>query len=165
MPAAPKPPRLVYLLNTAQRRLQQWLGSLQAEAAQIAGAGTVPTPAQGGALFVLAKQDGATMGELALALDLVPSAVSGLVQRMEAFDWVLRRPCPQDARTQRVWLLPAGQAQLAPLRLAMTRINRELTRGFTEAELQTVARWLTQVQQLGLPPADPPASPEDAPHA
>jgi hypothetical protein len=34
------------------------------------------------------------------------------------------------------------------LRQATTRINASLTEGFTEDELQTVARWLTHVQQL-----------------
>lgn len=142
-------PRLIFLLNSAQRRLQQWIGAQQAEAAR--DGITAPTPAQGGVLFCLAREDGATMGQLAETLDLAPSAVSGLVQRMEALDWVARHPCPQDGRTQRVWLRPAGQAQQLPLREAMARINARLTAGFTEAELQTVARWLTHVQHLDSP--------------
>lgn len=141
--------RFIFLLNSAQRRLQQWIGVQQAEAAREGF--TAPSPAQGGVLFFLAREDGATMGQLAEALDLAPSAVSGLIQRMEALDWVTRHPCPQDGRTQRVWLRPAGQAQQGPLREAMVRINARLTAGFTEAELQTVARWLTHVQQLDSP--------------
>ncbi|MBC7699011.1 MarR family winged helix-turn-helix transcriptional regulator [Aquabacterium sp.] len=142
-------PRLVFLLNSAQRRLQQWIGVQQAEAAR--DGITAPTPAQGGVLFCLAREDGATMGQLADTLDLAPSAVSGLVQRMEALDWVARHPCPQDGRTQRVWLRPAGLAQQQPLREAMVRINARLTTGFTDAELQTVARWLSHVQHLDSP--------------
>lgn len=139
-------PRLIFLLNSAQRHLQQWIAQ-QTEAASRQGQ-QAPTPAQSGALFALAKADGAAMGELAQALDLAPSAVSGLIQRMEALDWVARHPCPEDGRTQRVWLRPAGQTLLPLLRQATTRINARLTEGFTEAELQTVARWLTHVQQL-----------------
>jgi len=141
-------PRFIFLLNSAQRRLQQWINSQQADTC--ATGGTTPTAAQGGVLFVLAREDGATMGQLAEALDLAPSAVSGLVQRMEALAWVHRQPCPQDGRTQRVWLSPAGQAQLAPLQATLARINRQLTAGFTDTELQTVARWLTHVQKLPL---------------
>lgn len=139
-------PRLIFLLSSAQRRLQQWMAQ-QTEAAGRQGQ-QAPTPAQSGVVFALAKSDGATMGELALALDLAPSAVSGLIQRMEALGWVARHPCPQDGRTQRVWLLPAGQQLMPLLRQATTHINARLTEGFTEAELQTVARWLTHVQQL-----------------
>lgn len=153
---APRP-RLVFLLNSAQRRLQAWMGALHAQSAPTRHQGQAsPSAAQAGVLFVLAKQDGATMGQLATELDLAPSAVSGLIQRLEALDWVQRQPCPEDARTQRVWLLAAGRAQLPPLRKALARVNEHLTAGFTEAELQTVARWLTHVQQLdATPPSEP----------
>lgn len=143
---ANRPPRLIFLLNSAQRRLQQWIGAQHAHEAQASG--PAPSAAQGGALFVLAQEDGVTMGQLASQLDLAPSAVSGLVQRLEALGWVERRPCAQDARTQRVWLQSPGRDQLRPLREAMARINQQLTAGFTDAELQTVARWLVHVQQL-----------------
>jgi len=141
-----RPPPLVFLLGSAQRRLQMWIAAQQARVA--AEAGTAPTPAQGGVLFVLSQQDGATMGQIAAALDLAPSAVSGLIQRMEALGWVARQTCEQDARTQRVWLQPAGQALLQPLRQATRRINARLAAGFSDEELQTVARWLRHVQQL-----------------
>ena len=140
------PPRLIFLLNSAQRRLQQFVAAEQDRAARAGLA--VPSPAQSGVLFVLAKEDGATMGRLAQALDLAPSAVSGLVQRMEALVWVARRVDELDARTQRVWLLPAGSAQLPALRKALGRINERLTAGFTADELQTVGRWLEHVQTL-----------------
>lgn len=146
-------PRLVFLLNSAQRHLQQWIAQ-QTEASARAGA-PGPTPAQSGVLFALARSDGATMGELAQALDLVPSAVSGLIQRMEGQGWVARHPCANDGRTQRVWLSPAGLQLLPWVRQATSRINSRLSDGFTDAELQTVARWLTHVQQL-----DQPTSPE-----
>ena len=144
-----KPPRLIYLLNSAQRRLQQFVA---AEQERVAREGvTPPSPAQSGVLFVLAKTDGATMGTLAQALDLAPSAVSGLVQRMEALGWVLRRASEVDARTQHVWLQPAGRALLPALQKALARINERITGGFTPAELQTVGRWLEHVQALGDP--------------
>ena len=142
-----KPPRLIFLLSSAQRRLQQFIAAEQERAAR-AGVGA-PSPAQSGVLFVLAREDGATMGRLAQALDLAPSAMSGLVQRMEGLAWVERRADAADARTQRVWLLPAGAEQLPALRKALGRINERLTGDFTPAELQAVGRWLEHVQTLG----------------
>jgi DNA-binding MarR family transcriptional regulator len=139
-------PRLIFLLNSAQRHLQQWMGQ-QTEAASQGGQ-QAPSPSQSGVLFALSTSDGATMGELAQALDLAPSAVSGLVQRMETLGWVARHPCPQDGRTQRVWLQDAGRQLMPWLRQATTRINARLTEGFSDAELQTVARWLAHVQRL-----------------
>ncbi len=142
-----RPPRLVFLLNSAQRRLQQFIGAEQDRAAR-AGTGA-PSPAQSGVLFALAREDGATMGRLAQALDLAPSAMSGLVQRMEAQQWVARRASELDARTQQVWLEPAGRALLPALNKALGRINEALVGEFTAADLQTVARWLEHVQTLG----------------
>ena len=143
-------PRLIFLLNSAQRHLQQWIAQ-QTEAAH-PGPQAGPTAAQSGAIFALAQCDGATMGELAQALDLAPSAVSGLIQRMEALGWVARQPCPEDCRTQRVWLQPQARALLPTLQRATARINQRLTEGFSEAELATVGRWLTHVQHLDRPP-------------
>ncbi|MCK9689023.1 MarR family winged helix-turn-helix transcriptional regulator [Scleromatobacter humisilvae] len=142
-----KPPRLIFLLNSAQRRLQQFIAAEQERAAR-AGTGA-PSPAQSGVLFVLAKEDGATMGRLSQALDLAPSAMSGLVQRMEALHWVERRASDVDARTQQVWLQPAGRVLLPALAKALGRINDALFDKFTPSELQTVARWLEHVQTLG----------------
>ena len=142
-----KPPRLIFLLNSAQRRLQQFVAAEQERAAR-AGEGA-PSPAQSGVLFVLAREDGVTMGRLAQALDLAPSAMSGLVQRMEAQRWVARRASELDARTQHVWLQPAGRALLPALHKALGRINESLVVSFSPAELQTVARWLEHVRTLG----------------
>ena len=142
-----RPPRLVFLINSAQRRLQQFIAAEQERAAR-AGEGA-PSPAQSGVLFVLAREDGATMGRLAQALDLAPSAMSGLVQRIEAQRWVARRASEADARAQHVWLQPAGRALLPTLNKALGRINEALLGDFTAAELQTVARWLEHVQTLG----------------
>ncbi len=139
-------PRFIHLLNSARRRLQQWIALQQAEAA--ADGAVPPSPAQAGVLFALAQADGQTMGELATTLDLAPSAMSGLVQRLEALGWVARHADAQDGRTLRVWLLPAGRAQLPALKKALQRINARLAEGFTEAELAVVARWLTHVQRL-----------------
>jgi len=142
-------PRLIFLLNSAQRRLQQFIAGEQDRAVRDGMA--APSPAQSGVLFVLAREDGATMGQLARALDLAPSAMSGLVQRMEALAWVARRASAVDARTQHVWLQPAGRAQLPALHKALGRINERVMGAFTPAELQTVARWLEHVQTLGDP--------------
>ena len=142
-----KPPRLIYLLSSAQRRLQQFVAAEQERVAREGG--TPPSPAQSGVLFVLAKTDGATMGALAQALDLAPSAVSGLVQRMEALGWVLRHASELDARAQHVWLQPAGRALLPALHKALARINERLLGDFSPAELQTVGRWLEHVRTLG----------------
>ena len=77
--------------------------------------------------------------------------MSGLVQRIEALGWVQRHPCPDDGRTQRVWLTPAGQALMPVLQRATQGVQMRLTEGFTAEELDTVARWLQHVRRLDTP--------------
>lgn len=136
-------PRLIFLLNSAQRHLQQWMAAHQAVHAVAR-----PTPSQSALLFVLEKADGASMGQLAQALDMEAPGISGLVQRTAAQAWVSRQPCEHDKRTQRVWLTQEGRQQLPPLKQSLSRINARLTEGFSEEELRTVARWLTHVRHL-----------------
>jgi len=132
----PPPPdrRLIYLLNVAQRRVQR--------SARRRGA----TPAQSGLLFVLGKQDGLSMGEVGVALDLGLPGISGLAERMAEAGLIDKRADPADGRASRLWLTGAGRKALAQARANAADINSRLMDGFTEAEIDIVARWLKAVQ-------------------
>ena len=130
--------RLVFLLNVAQRRLQRWM------AARTLYRGV--TAAQSGLLFMLGQRDGVLMGEAGSALDLGPPGISGLVDRMTAANLIRRRADPDDGRAWRLWLTPAGRAALAQSKAGLAEINARLTDGFSEAEIDVVARGLTSLQ-------------------
>ena len=130
--------RLVFLLNVAQRRLQRWM------AARTQASGV--TAAQYGLLFILGQQDGVLIGEAGAALDLGPPGISGLVDRMTAANLIERRADPDDGRAWRLWLTPAGRAAMAQSKAGLVEVNARLTEGFTEAEIDVVARWLTTMQ-------------------
>jgi len=130
--------RLVFLLNVAQRRLQRWM----AARAQASGV----TAAQSGLLFILGQGDGVLMGEAGAALDLGPPGISGLVDRMTAASLIKRRADPDDGRAWRLWLTPAGRAAMAQSKAGLAEVNARLTEGFTDAEIDVVARWLTTMQ-------------------
>ena len=130
--------RLVFLLTVAQRRLQRWI------AAQTQQSGVTAT--QSGLLFVLGQRDGVLMGEAGAALDLGPPGISGLVDRMTAASLIKRRADPDDGRAWRLWLTPAGRAALAQAKAGLAEINARLADGFTDAEVEIVARWLTSFQ-------------------
>ncbi len=131
-------PRLVFLLTVGQRRLQRWM----AARAQHSGV----TAAQSGLLFNLGQRDGVLMGEAGAALDLGPPGISGLVDRMTAANLIKRRADPEDGRAWRLWLTPAGRTALAQATAGLVEVNARLTEGFTEAEIDVVARWLTSLQ-------------------
>ena len=104
------------------------------------------TAAQSGLLFILGQRDGVLMGEAGAALDLGPPGISGLVDRMTAANLIQRRADPDDGRAWRLWLTPTGRVALAQSKAGLAEINARLTEGFTEAEIDVVARWLTSFQ-------------------
>lgn len=139
-PEKPAPDRrLIFLLNVAQRRLQRYV----AGETQKGGV----TAAQSGLLFVLAKRDGALMGEAGAALDLGPPGISGLVERTVEAGLIEKRADPDDGRAWRLWLTPAGRRALARAKAGVAELNTRLTQGFSQTEIDVVARWLSHVQR------------------
>jgi DNA-binding MarR family transcriptional regulator len=136
----PKPDRrLIFLLSVAQRRVQRHVAALTKE-------GGV-TSAQSGLLFVLGRRDGALMGEAGAALDLGMPGISGLAERMVEAGLIEKRADPDDGRAFRLWLTGAGRKALVRSKAGAAELNRQLMDGFTEAEINTVSRWLASVQR------------------
>jgi DNA-binding MarR family transcriptional regulator len=65
---------------------------------------------------------------------------------MTAASLIKRRADPDDGRAWRLWLTPTGRAALVRSKAGLAEINARLTDGFTEAEIDIVARWLTSLQ-------------------
>jgi DNA-binding MarR family transcriptional regulator len=130
--------RLVYLLNVGQRRLNRW--------SQVRTAAGGVTAAQAGLLFFLGKSDGALTSEAAAALDLKAPGMSGLVDRVERAGLVERYSDELDRRASRLWLTAAGRAALKRAKSGLAELNARMTEGFTESEIDVVARWLASLQ-------------------
>ena len=95
---------------------------------------------------MLGQRDGVLMGEAGAALDLGPPGISGLVDRMTSANLIRRRADPEDGRAWRLWLTPAGRTALAQSKAGLAEINARLADGFTDEEIDVVARWLTTMQ-------------------
>ena len=150
----PSERRLFFLLDRAAHRVRERFEQLCRERLGV-------TTTQLLALLHLGRHDGARASELAAALAVQPAAVTGLCDRMEAAGLVRRRPCPDDARVQRLWLTAAGKKAAAGGRPIVETANRRLAEQFTPDELATVARFLAAVGELDLaaPPAPHPGAP------
>ena len=132
--------RYIFLLNMAQKRLQR---HIEQQTEQRAGISAV----QAGALFILQKQDGALSGELAAALDIAPSAMTGLADRMARAGLIERRTDTLDRRINRLWLTDNGRAAAARAITELAPLNKTLSEGFSEEEMGVFSRWLGAVQQ------------------
>jgi DNA-binding MarR family transcriptional regulator len=131
--------RLIFLLSVGYRRLQR---RVEQQTATENGL----TSAQFGVLFLLGQRDGALIGEVAEALDLVPSAMTGLADRMERAGLVKRKPDSADGRATRVYLTSTGQAVRKSAATRTRALNNELIKGFSEKEIEVVSRWLSSLQ-------------------
>lgn len=132
--------RYVLLLSNAQKRLRR---HLEQRAEQQAGISLV----QAGALFALLKQDGALSTEVASQLDIAPSAMTGLADRMVRAGLLERRVDAQDRRINRLWLTDHGRELAAIAQGELAPLNQTLGEGFSAEEMQVVSRWLTAVAQ------------------
>ena len=130
----------MYLLSTAQKRLRR---RLEQQAESRAGVSVV----QAGALFALLRQDGLLSTELASQLDIAPSAMTGLADRMLRGGLVERRVDERDKRINRLWLSAHGREVALTAQGELGPLNQSLTQGFSDAEMAVVSRWLKAVAE------------------
>ena len=151
---APTERRLFLLLDRAAHRVRERFDLVCRERLGVSSTQLL-------ALLHLSRHDGARARELADALAVQPAAVTGLCDRMEAAGLIKRKPCPDDARVQRLWLTAAGRRAAAGARPIIQTANRRLAEQFTADELGTVARFLAAVGELDLaaPAAPHPGAP------
>lgn len=100
-------------------------------------------------LFALPKEGSRRPSELALELDVDAAAVTRLVERLSTVGFVARVPDPEDGRSRRVAITPAGAALRARGSSALARANGAIAAPFTPEELATVARFLEHVIAYG----------------
>ncbi|SUA90361.1 MarR family winged helix-turn-helix transcriptional regulator [Pandoraea pulmonicola] len=129
--------RLYFLLNVGQRRVQRWVD---------ARTGDSVSAAQAGVLFYLLHHEDALVGEVGAALQLSPSSMTGLANRMVAAGLLSRLADADDGRVTRLRITAAGHKAIARARDILGDLNVLLHDGFTEAELNVVARWLGKLQ-------------------
>ncbi len=132
--------RYMYLLTTAQKRLRR---RLEQQAESRAGISVV----QAAALFALLRQDGALSTELAGQLDIAPSAMTGLADRMLRGGLLERRVDEQDRRINRIWLTAHGREVALTAQGELGPLNQSLTEGFSDDEMAVVSRWLAAVAE------------------
>ena len=129
--------RYYYLLTVGQRRVQRWIRDNSGEDGL--------TAQQAGVLVYLERHDGSLIGDVAQALDSLPSAMTGLADRMVEAGWIERRQDKGDGRLWRLYLTTAGREAGGRARIGLAELNKRLTDGFSNDEMAVVSRWLKSV--------------------
>ncbi len=119
------------------------------------------SPAQWGVLRALERLDHAgraqpRMHELGEALLVHPPSLSATLDRMERDGLVRRRADPDDHRTRRVGLTPAGRALLADAQTSHNLWIRAVMGGISHQKLRQLTRLLSDLTTHMEHLADPP---------
>ena len=101
--------------------------------------------AQNAMLLYLLKHEGATMGQVAVALGLKNAATSGLVDRMEKKDLLERRPSASDGRAYELYLLKYGRDIAEQSKSVIRASNERMLEGFSDDERALIAGFLEKI--------------------
>lgn len=118
-------------VGSASRRLMD-VGSCQKSA-----------PTQQLVLDILAEEDGVTSGVLAEILDMRPSSVTEILNKLESRGEIERREDEQDKRIKRIYITEVGREK-ANLNKPQER-SEEFFAGLTEDEMQTLDQLLNKM--------------------
>ena len=137
----PKDKRLIYHLNLARHAMMKHLDIGAKNALGISAT-------QLTALMTLKKHNGVLMKDLATILMLDKSAVTGLARRMQANGLIIRETHQSDARASLLTITDKGEQILSEAVGLLKAFNLELTKDFSEQELDVVLRFLNHVTSL-----------------
>ena len=87
-----------------------------------------------------------TQTALAADLDLTKVAIGGLIDRMEAFEYVERRADERDARARRVYLTRTGLKLVSTIRESVDAVESEILATVTEDELDAASLILLKIK-------------------
>ena len=102
-------------------------------------------PGQPPMLWHIFQEEGLSQKELARRLQVKPPTVNVSLQRMERADYICRRQDEKDQRVSRIYLTEKGRELASRIGGIMKANEEQITRGFTEAEVCLLSRFLKQL--------------------
>ena len=104
-------------------------------------------PVEYSILRLVQSNPAATQAEISDALYIKRQNMGGLVARLARLGWLRRGVDPTDRRRQSLLLTETGAKRLATLTRAAASMDREITRGWSEAERATIVKLLQRLYQ------------------
>jgi DNA-binding MarR family transcriptional regulator len=128
--------RLIYLLSIVQQTLKDHTNRT------LADKGGKVTLAQAAILFLLEEKDRRYMSEMGQVMGVDNSAMTRLVDRLEKAGLVKRRIDPENRRAISILLTPAGRKEAAVALTVIKRINEEIKKDYSPAEVDAFKKIL-----------------------
>lgn len=105
------------------------------------------TRSQWWVLAYLSRHDGMIQSDLAAALDLGKAALGGLIDRLEASGFIVRRADDVDRRAKRVYLAQMGTQVVKEMNVRSHEMSERILEGLENSERQQLADMLNRVKQ------------------
>lgn len=104
------------------------------------------TRSQWWVLAYLSRHDGMTQTELANLLDVGKVTLGGLIDRLEASGWVVRRSDSVDRRVRRIFLSPTTESLFQEMHAAEVKLGKEILKGIGPQKAAELADLLAQMK-------------------
>jgi MarR family transcriptional regulator for hemolysin len=95
----------------------------------------------------LSRHDGMMQSELATLLDVGKMALGGLVIRLEAGGWLIRKPDPADGRIKRVFLTSTSHGLIRKMQAAEKQHNKMVLKGLSQEERNFLIELMTRIKR------------------
>jgi MarR family transcriptional regulator for hemolysin len=94
----------------------------------------------------LSRHDGMIQSDLANVLDIGKAALGGLIDRLEASEFIARRPDDSDRRVKRIFLNLKGTQIIADMRLRSHEMSERILEGLDNTSRLALVEMLTLVK-------------------
>ena len=95
----------------------------------------------------LSRHDGMIKSDLANVLDIGKAALGGLIDRIEASEFIARRPDDNDRRVKRIYLNLKGTQIIADMRLRSHEMSERILEGLDTTSRLALVDMLTLVKR------------------
>ena len=106
------------------------------------------TSVQYAALVMIGRQSGLDATRLSALIAFDRSTIGGVLDRLEAKEWVLREPSPDDRRVKLLRLTSAGRALLDRVEPAVLRVQERLLEPLSPGDRATIVRLLGELTHV-----------------
>ncbi|MBR0810055.1 MarR family transcriptional regulator [Bradyrhizobium diazoefficiens] len=162
MPSKPSPPITIDAVYAAPgylfRRMQQIAVSIFMEECKAFDL----TPVQYAALIAIHTHPGIDATRLSAVIAFDRSTLGSVIERLQAKDFVERRPAPEDKRIKLLYLTKAGAAILREIIPAVERAQARMLEPLKPADRKTLMGLLVQLVDLNNEASRVPLRAEDA---
>lgn len=105
------------------------------------------TRAQWWVIAHLSRHDGMAQTQLADMLDVGKASLGALLDRLEATEFIVRRPDPVDRRIKRIFMTKGSQQLLEKLVAAESAFNARILGGMSDKDRNELVRLLSTVKE------------------